>query len=116
MCSCHSFIAYALMPEGEKALKYHAGRIDVKIYKKSKLPHCRLNSPACRPPRDDDADEASRYAERRKVHGDVGGAARAIVGPPHVDDGHRRLGRDAPGRSEEVTVEHHVAGDDDASR
>ena len=58
-------------------------------------------------------DEARPDAERRPVHRTVRGSARAVVRLRHVHDGHRRLRRDTARRTEQLLVQHDVAGNDD---
>src|SRR5690606_21490756 len=60
------------------------------------------------------AEKRSRDTQRREVHGNVGGTAGPVVAAAHVHYRHRRLRRYPAGATEEVTIEHHIAGDEDA--
>ena len=60
----------------------------------------------------DDAAHRRAAAERRDVTHYVARAARPGVLVGHLDDGHRRLGRDAPHGAPDELVEHQVADDE----
>ena len=60
----------------------------------------------------DDAAHRRAAAERRDVTHYVARAARPRVLVGHLDDGHRRLGRDAPHGAPDELVEHQVADDE----
>ena len=57
-----------------------------------------------------EAGEEGLTAEAGEVHGDVGGAAGALVALGVAEDGDRRFGGDAVHLAEDVAVEHEVAG------
>ena len=61
------------------------------------------------------ADQGNRRAERREVHGDVGGPAGTIVVVVVLDDRDRRFGRQSLHATEQEVVQHHVADDDDTA-
>ena len=64
--------------------------------------------------RADNADQSCCYAKARQVDGHIGRATGPVFRLLDVYDWHRRLRRNSAGRTEQVAVEHHIAGDDDA--